>query len=136
MPRWWASVAKISSKLDYSMIDFYEKHDFGNVEFQNRGISLNSLRNETKCWKVCEKGANAHFGPNLVVKNKTENLTLGFKKLRHKTHGFLSFLKENVMFTTFLENLAFYPFFIKKFSNMPLFPNYIGACPCFDTQLP
>ena len=33
------------------------------------------------------------------------------------------------------ENLAFYPFFKKKkFGNMPLFPNYIRACPCFETR--
>ena len=94
MPRWRASVAKISSKLDYSMIEFYEKLDYGNVEFQNMDIFLNSLRNWAKCWKICEKGANAHFGPNLVVKNKTGNPTLGFKKLRHKLHGFLSFLNK------------------------------------------
>ena len=31
----------------------------------------------------------------------------------------------------------FTPFFLKKkIGNMPLFPNYIGACLCFDTQLP
>ena len=26
------------------------------------------------------------------------------------------------------------PIFKKKFGNIPLFPNYIGACPCFETQ--
>ena len=30
----------------------------------HRGIFLNSLRKWAKCWKVCEKGENAHFGPN------------------------------------------------------------------------
>ena len=62
MPFWRASVAKISSKLDYSMIKFYKKLDYDNVEFQNRSISLDRLRKRAKYWKVCEKWANAHFG--------------------------------------------------------------------------
>ena len=65
MPRWRASVAKISSKLDYKMIEFFIKLYHGNVEFQNRGISLNGLRKGVKWWKVCEKGANTHFDPNI-----------------------------------------------------------------------
>ena len=52
MPCWRASVAKISSKLDYSMIKFYKKLDYDNVEFKNRSTSLDSLRKRTKCWKV------------------------------------------------------------------------------------
>ena len=26
------------------------------------------------------------------------------------------------------------PFLKKKIGNMPLFPNYIRACPCFETR--
>ena len=28
------------------------------------------------------------------------------------------------------------PLILKKIGNMLMFANYIGACPCFDTQLP
>ena len=49
MPLWLASMAKISSKLDYKMIEFFTKLDYGNIELQNRDISLISLRKKTKC---------------------------------------------------------------------------------------
>ena len=62
MPRWLASMAEISTKLDYKMIEFFTKLGFRIVELQNMGISLISLKKRAKYWKVCEKGANAHFG--------------------------------------------------------------------------
>ena len=64
MPRWLVSMAKISSKLNYKMIEFFTKLDYGNVELQNKDISLISLRKMAKCWKVCKKWANAHFDPH------------------------------------------------------------------------
>ena len=36
--------------------------DFLKIEFQNRGISLNSFRQEAFYWKVREKGIKPHFG--------------------------------------------------------------------------
>ena len=42
--------------------------DFIKIEFQNRGISLNSFRQEAFCWKVCEKGIKPHFGPSTYKK--------------------------------------------------------------------
>ena len=57
-------MAKFSSKLDNKMIEFFTKLDYGNVELQNRGIFLISLRKRAKCWKVGKKWANAHFDPH------------------------------------------------------------------------
>ena len=37
------------------------------IEFQNRGISLNSFKHGTFCWKVCKKGVFCHFG--LILSN-------------------------------------------------------------------
>ena len=65
------------------MIKFYEKLDYGNVEFQNRDISLDSLRNETKCWKVCEKETNAHFDLQYV---KRVGLSTVHLRLDDKLH--------------------------------------------------
>ena len=63
-------MAKFSSKLDYKMIEFFTKLDYGNVELQNRDISLINLRKRAKYWKVCEKQTNAHFGPNFAKRQK------------------------------------------------------------------
>ena len=49
MPCWLASMTKILSKLDYKMIEFFTKIDYGNVEFQNRRIFLINLRKRAKC---------------------------------------------------------------------------------------
>ena len=37
------------------------------IEFQNRGISLYSLRKRAKCWKVFLKGLKPHFGPQIYI---------------------------------------------------------------------
>ena len=41
---------------------FTLKLDFEKIELQKRGISLISLRNETKRWNFCVKRAFTHFG--------------------------------------------------------------------------
>ena len=38
------------------------KFDFSKIEFQNKGISLNSFRHGEFCLKVCEKWVKPHFG--------------------------------------------------------------------------
>ena len=42
-------------KFDRPILDFLQ------IEFQNRGISLISLRKEAKYWIFCTKGAKANF---------------------------------------------------------------------------
>ena len=46
------------------------KLDFLKNEFQNRGIFLNSFRLWAFYWKVCEKGVKAHFGHNILARNR------------------------------------------------------------------
>ena len=41
---------------------FFKKLDFRQIEFQNRGISLNSFKHEVFYWKVSAKGVFCHFG--------------------------------------------------------------------------
>ena len=54
---------------------FTLKLDFEKTELQKRGISLISLGNGVKCWKVCGKGAFANFGPiNLLSTVKLEHM--------------------------------------------------------------
>ena len=38
------------------------KLEFQKIEFQNRGISLNSFKREAFYWKVCQKWVFCHFG--------------------------------------------------------------------------
>ena len=57
------------SKSTFAITRFFQnrvlhlKLDFLKIEFQNRGIFLNSFRHVTFCWKVCKKGVKVHFGP-------------------------------------------------------------------------
>ena len=88
MPRWLASMVKFSSKLDYKMIEFFTRLDYGNVKLQNRDISLISLRKRVKCWKVCEKGTNAHFDPNFAKKQKEWDYSLRLTDLRKEERTF------------------------------------------------
>ena len=48
-------------------LSFKLKLDFYKIEFQNKGIYLNSFRHRTFYWKVLVKGANAHFGRKTAV---------------------------------------------------------------------
>ena len=43
------------------------KLDFIKIEFQNRGISLNSFRHETFYWKAYEKWVIANFGLKFYI---------------------------------------------------------------------
>ena len=42
------------------------KLDFDKIEFQNRGISLNSFRQKAFCWNFLAKEVFFHFGPGCV----------------------------------------------------------------------
>ena len=55
------------SKNQVLHLEFY----FQKIEFQNRGIFLNSFRHKAFCQKVCEKRVKTHFGPrfcNIMVR--------------------------------------------------------------------
>ena len=60
---------KKNSKSTFAITRFIKnrvlhlKLDFYKIKFQNRDISLISLKYEAFYWKVCEKQAKAHFGP-------------------------------------------------------------------------
>ena len=65
---WNSSSKKKKSKSKFAITQLSKnrvlhlKLDSLKIEFQNKGIFLNSFRHETFCWKVCEKGIKPYFG--------------------------------------------------------------------------
>ena len=65
-------------------VGFFKKLDFCQIEFQNRGIFLNSFRQGAFCWKVSTKGVFCHFGHIHMVEPKANHNMLKNNYLTHQ----------------------------------------------------
>ena len=61
---WNSSFMQDFSNSIFGKSSFSLKLDFLKIEFQNKGISLNSFKHEAFCWKFSAKGVFCHFGLN------------------------------------------------------------------------
>ena len=84
-----------------------------------------------------------HFGLTIYFDSEQRLLAYldanwaGCLDTRRSTSGFAVFLGRNLIsLTNIYGDSSILPLLGKIFGNMPLFPNYIGACPCFDTRPP
>ena len=61
-------------KLNFNDIKFYVELDFSKIKFQNKDISLNSLKRGTNYYIFCKLGANAHFSQAFYEKLKVDKI--------------------------------------------------------------